>query len=165
MLQSQSSDYMRILLFLLGFLFGFSAIGQELQIVDVKNSIVIGNLAGNRDLSFGVKSVLEEVIQDYGYDLNPNSHNLLEVELLYFDVKKNNVQLAAYAKNIEIYQIIARGVYTEEGKKAKKAVAKGTAKSISTATLIIDQGGKFSQANVSTAIKKLCEDLIRKLKL
>lgn len=156
---------MRILLFLLSFLFGFSAIGQELQIVNVENSIVIGNLAGNRDLSFGVKSVLEEVIQDYGYDLNPNSHNLLEVELLYFDVKKNNVQLAAYAKNIEIYQIIARGVYTEEGKKPKKAVAKGTAKSISTATLIIDQGGKFSQANVSTAIKKLCEDLIRKLKL
>ena len=156
---------MRILLFLLSFLFGFTAIGQELQIVDVKNSIVIGNLAGNRDLSFGVKSVLEEVIQDYGYDLNPNSHNLLEVELLYFDVKKNNVQLAAYAKNIEIYQIIARGVYTEEGKKAKIAVAKGTAKSISTATLIIDQGGKFSQTNVSTAIKKLCEDLIHKLKL
>ena len=50
-------------------------------------------------------------------------------------------------------------------KKERKAVAKGTAKSISTATLVIDQGGKFSQANVSTAIKKLCEDLIRKLKL
>lgn len=156
---------MRILLFLLSFLFGLTVTGQELQIVDVKNNIVIGNLAGNRDLSFGVKSVLEEVIQDHGYDLNPNSHNLLEVELLYFDVKKNNVQLAAYAKNIDIYQIIARGVYSEEGKKPKKAVAKGTAKSISTATLIIDQGGKFSQANVSTAIKKLCEDLIRKLKL
>jgi uncharacterized lipoprotein YajG len=155
---------MRILLFLLSFLFGFSAIGQELQIVDVKNSIVIGELAGNRDLSFGVKNVLEEVVQDYGYDLNPTSNNLLEVELLYFDVQKNNMQLAVYAKNIDVYQIIARGVYTD-GKKKRKAVAKWTAKSISTATLVIDQGGKFSQANVSTAIKKLCEDLIKKLKL
>jgi len=155
---------MRILLFLLSFLFGFLAIGQELQIVDVKNSIVIGELAGNRDLAFGVKNVLEEVVQDFGYDLNPNSNNLLEVELLYFDVKKNNVQLAAFAKNIDVYQIIARGVYTE-GRKKRKAVAKGTAKSVTTATLIIDQGGVFSQANVSTAIKKLCEDLIRKLKL
>jgi len=155
---------MRILLFLLSFLFGFSAIGQELQIVDVKNSIVLGDLAGNRDLAFGVKNVLEEVVQDYGYDLNPNSDNLLEVELLYFDVQKNSMQLAVYGKNIDVYQLIARGTYFD-GKKKRKAVAKGTAKSISTATLVIDQGGKFSQANVSTAIKKLCEDLIRKLKL
>ena len=155
---------MRLLLFLLSLLFGFSATGQELQIADVKNSIVIGELAGNRDLAFGVKNVLEEVVQDYGYDLNPSSDNLLEVELLFFDVQKNNMQLAVYAKNIDVYQIIARGVYTS-GKKKKKAVAKGTAKSISTATLVIDQGGNFSQANVSTAIKKLCEDLIKKLKL
>ena len=43
--------------------------------------------------------------------------------------------------------------------------AKGQAKSISTATLVIDEGGKFSQANVSTAIKKLCEQLVTKLKI
>ena len=62
---------------------------QEIQIGKVENKIVIGDLAGNRDLAFGVKSVLEEVIQDAGYDLNPNSKNLLEVELLYFDIQKN----------------------------------------------------------------------------
>ena len=156
---------MRIIVILLYLLFSTSFYGQELNIGDVQNNIVLGDLVGNRDLAFGVKNVLEEVIQDYGYDLNPNSNNLLEVELLYFDVQKNSMQLAVYGKSIDIYQIIARGVYSVDGKKMKKAVAKGTAKSISTATLIIDQGGKFSQANVSTAIKKLCEDLIRKLKL
>jgi len=156
---------MRLLLFLLSLLFSFSIFGQEIKIGDVSNNIELGNLAGNRDLAFGVKNVLEEVIQDHGYDLNPNSNNILEVELLYFDVQQNNFQIAAYGKNIDIYQIIARGVYSVEGKKKKKAIAKGTAKSISIATLIIDTGGKFSQANVSTAIKKLCEDLIRKLKL
>jgi len=155
---------MRLLLFLLSLLFSYTLIGQELKIGDVQNNIVLGDLAGNRDLAFGVKNVLEEVVQDYGYDLNPNSDNLLEVELLFFDVQKNNMQLAVYAKNIDVYQIVARGVYTV-GKKKRKAVAKGTAKSISTATLVIDQGGNFSQANVSTAIKKLCEDLIKKLKL
>ena len=152
-------------IFILCYLIGFMAQSQEIQIGKVENKIVIGDLAGNRDLAFGVKSVLEEVIQDAGYDLNPNSKNLLEVELLYFDVQKSNVQLAAFAKNIDVYSIVARGIYTAEGKKPKKTVAKGTAKSISTATLIIDQGGKFSQANVSTAIKKLCEQLINKLKL
>ena len=155
---------MRLLLFLLSLLFSYTLIGQELKIGDVQNNIVLGDLAGNRDLAFGVKNVLEEVVQDYGYDLNPNSNNLLEVELLFFDVQKNNMQLAVYAKNIDVYQIVAKGTYFD-GKKKRKAVAKGTAKSISTATLVIDQGGKFSQANVSTAIKKLCEDLIRKLKL
>jgi len=156
---------MRLLLFLLSFLFGFSVIGQEINIGDVTNQIKLGDLAGNRDLAFGVKNVLEEVTQDAGFDLNPNSPLTLTVDLLFFDVKKNNVQLAVYSKNIEIYSIIARSTLYKDGKKKKTAVAKGQAKSISTATLVVDQGGKFSQANVSTAIKKLCEDLIRKLKL
>lgn len=156
---------MRLLLFLLSLLFGLCVSGQEVQIGDVKNEIIIGDLAGNRDLAFGVKNVLEEVIQDAGYDLNPNSPLEITVDLLFFDVKKNNVQLAVYSKNTEVYTIIARAALLKNGKKKKQVTAKGQAKSISTATLVVDQGGKFSQANVSTAIKKLCEQLITKLKL
>ena len=156
---------MKLLLFLLSFLFGFSAIAQEIKIGDVTNKIQLGDLAGNRDLAFGVRNVLEEVIQDKGYDLNPNSSFEITVELLYFDVEKNNVQLAVYSKNTDIYSIIARASLYKDGKKKKQVTAKGQAKSISSATLVVDEGGKFSQANVSTAIKKLCEQLITKLKL
>ena len=156
---------MKLLLFLLSFLFGFSVVAQEVQIGTVENKIVIGDLAGNRNFAFGVKNVLEEVVQDAGYDLNPNSTTIITVDLLFFDVKKTNVQLAVYQKNTETYKIIARASLYEDGKKKKIATVQGEAKSISTATLIIDEGGKFSQANVSTAIKKLCEDLIDKLKL
>lgn len=156
---------MKLLLFLLSFLFSFSATAQEIKIGDVTNKIQLGDLAGNRDLAFGVRNVLEEVIQDKGFDLNPNSSLEITVDLLYFDVKKNNVQLAVYSKNTDIYSIIARASLIKEGKKKKQITAKGQAKSISTATLVVDQGGKFSQANVSTAIKKLCEQLIYKLKL
>ena len=156
---------MKLLLFLLSFLFGFSAIAQEIKIGDVTNKIQLGDLAGNRDLAFGVRNVLEEVIQDKGFDLNPNSSLEITVDLLYFDVKKNNVQLAVYSKNTDIYSIIARASLIKEGKKKKQVTAKGQAKSISSATLVVDEGGKFSQANVSTAIKKLCEQLITKLKL
>ena len=156
---------MKLLLFLLSFLFGFSAIAQEIKIGDVTNKIQLGDLAGNRDLAFGVRNVLEEVIQDKGYDLNPNSSFEITVDLLYFDVKKNNVQLAVYSKNTDIYSIIARASLYKDGKKKKQVTAKGQAKSISSATLVVDEGGKFSQANVSTAIKKLCEQLITKLKL
>ena len=156
---------MKLLLFLLSFLFGFSVVAQEVQIGDVTNKIVIGDLAGNRNFAFGVKNVLEEVVQDAGYDLNPNSTTIITVDLLFFDVKKTNVQLAVYQKNTDTYKIIARASLHKDGKKKKIATVQGEAKSISTATLIIDEGGKFSQANVSTAIKKLCEDLIDKLKL
>lgn len=155
---------MRKLMVLLCLVFCIFSYSQELNVADVANNIELGDLAGNRDLSFGVKNVLEELVQDYGYDLNPKSPNNLSVELLYFDVQKNALQLGVYGKNIDVYQIIARGTVIIDGKK-RTAVSKGTAKSISTATLIIDEGGKFSQANVSTAIKKLCEDLIKKLKL
>ena len=156
---------MKLLLFLLSFLLSFSLTAQEIKIGDVSNEIRLGKLAGNRDLAFGVQNVLEEVIQDQGYDLNPNSSLEITVDILFFDVKKNNVQLAVYSKNTDIYTIIARASLYKNGKKKKQVTAKGQAKSISTATLVIDEGGKFSQANVSTAIKKLCEQLITKLKL
>ena len=156
---------MRLLLFLLSFLFSFFLTAQEIKLGTVENKIQLGDLVGNRDLTFGVTNMLEEVIQDYGYDLNPNSELEITVDILYFDVKKNNVQLAVYNKNVDLYQIIARATLKKNGKKKKQVVAKGTAKSISTATLLVDEGGQFSQANVSTAIKKLCEQLITKLKL
>jgi len=156
---------MKLLLFLLSFLFGFSVVAQEVKIGNVTNKIQLGDFAGNRDLAFGVQFVLEEVVQDAGYDLNPNSELSIDVDLLFFDIQKNNIQLAVYSKNTDVYTIIARATLYKNGKKKKIATAKGQAKSISTATLIIDQGGKFSQANVSTAIKKLCEQLIEKLKI
>lgn len=156
---------MRLLLFLLSFLFGLSVTSQEIKIGNVNNIIQLGELAGNRDLAFGVKNVLEEVIQDAGYDLNPNSSLEITVDILFFDVKKNNVQLAVYSKNTDIYTIIARATLLNNGKKKKQVTAKGQAKSISTATLVLDEGGKFSQANVSSSIKKLTEQLVSKLKL
>jgi len=156
---------MRLLLFLLSFLFGLSVTAQEIKIGNVNNIIQLGELAGNRDLAFGVKNVLEEVIQDAGYDLNPNSSLEITVDILFFDVKKNNVQLAVYSKNTDIYTIIARATLLNNGKKKKQVTAKGQAKSISTATLVLDEGGKFSQANVSSSIKKLTEQLVSKLKL
>jgi uncharacterized lipoprotein YajG len=159
------SQCMKLLLFLLSFLLSFSITAQEIKIGSIDNKIILGDLAGNRDLSFGVQNVLEEVVQDAGYDLNPNSSLEITVDILFFDVKKNNVQLAVYSKNTDIYTIIARATLYKNGKKKKQVTAKGQAKSISSATLVVDEGGKFSQANVSTAIKKLCEQLITKLKI
>jgi len=142
------------------------AISQEtIQIGDVNNKIQLGPFAGSRDLAFGVQSILEEVIQDKGYNLSYNAETKIQVDLLFFDVQKTKVQVAIYSKNTDEYQIIARASLIKNGKKKKQVTAKGTAKEISTATLIIDKGGQFSQTNVSTALKKVCVQLINKLKL
>ena len=156
---------MRLLLFLLSFLFTNLIIGQEVKIGKVENKIEIGDLAGNRDLAFGVSNVLEEVIQDAGYFLNPNSNLEITVDILFFDVKKSNLQIAVYSKKTDTYMIAARATLYKDGKKKKKVTATGEAKSISTATLLVDEGGKFSQASVSTAIKKVVEELVEKLKI
>ena len=156
---------MKLLLFLLSFLFTNIVISQEVKIGKVENKIEIGDLAGNRDLAFGVTNVLEEVIQDKGYDLNPNSNLEITVDILFFDVKKSNLQIAVYSKKTDTYMLAARATLYKDGKKKKKVTATGEAKSISTATLLVDEGGKFSQQNVSTAIKKVVEQLINKLKL
>ena len=150
---------------ILSCLIGFLAQSQEINIGKIENKIVLGDLAGNRDLAFGVRNVFEEVVQDAGYDLNPNSTSEITIEILFFDVKKNNIQIAVYGKKINTYIIAAKATLYKNGKKKKSVTSKGTAKEISTSTLVIDEGGKFSQANVSTAIKKLCEQLITKLKI
>jgi uncharacterized lipoprotein YajG len=141
------------------------AFSQEINIGPIKNNIEIGPLSGNRDLAFGVKNILEEVLQEKGYDLTPESKRLIEVNLLYFDVKSTNMQIAVYANNMEVTEIIAQGKLVEDGKEIKSVVVKGQAKSVSTSTLVIDTGGKFSQTNVSSALKKVCEQIIDKLKI
>ena len=157
---------MRLFFMFISLLVSLNTFAQDvIKIGEVENFIKLGPYAGNRDLAFGIQNILEEVIQDKGYDLSPKSTTEIKVELLYFDVKKTNVQLAIYGKNTEATEIIAKAYLIVDGKKKKPVVAKGTAKSISTATLIIDQGGKFSQTDVSSALKKVCVELIEKLKL
>jgi uncharacterized lipoprotein YajG len=142
-----------------------SIYAQDIFISSVKNNIQLGALANNRELGFGLKNILEEAIQQKGYDINPKAEKSIDVEILYFDVKTKSMQLAIYGNSEEITEIILQGVLLSNGKEVKKAVAKGQATSISASTLIIDKGGKFSQTNVSTALKKVCEQLIQKLKL
>lgn len=156
---------MKLLLFLGVFLMPMLSYSQDFWIGDIENKTISGPAVGNRDLTFGVKNILEELIQEKGYDLNPESTTKLSIEILYFDVQKTSVQMGAFGKNLDITEIIFRATLVRDGKQLKPIVAKGQAKSISTSTLIIDQGGEFSQANVSTALKKVCEEVLTKFQL
>lgn len=146
-------------------LIGSFSYAQGITIGSIKNNIQIGPLAGNRDLTFGIKNILDEVIQEKGYDLLPNSDRVLSVEILYFDVKTTSMQLALYNNTEEVTEIVTQAKLYNKDKEIKSVVVRGQAKSVSTSTLIIDTGGKFSQANVSSALKKVCEQIVDKLKL
>lgn len=156
---------MKLLIFIGMLLISSISFAQDIWISEVKNLTVSGPVVGNRDLSFGVRNIIEELVQDKDLDINPNSKNTLQVDILYFDVKKTGVQVGAFSKKTDDTEIIVRGTLFINGDKNKEVIAKGNAKSVSSATLIIDEGGKFSQSDVSTALKKVCENLINQLKL
>ena len=165
-------DILKVCRHLLSFiailLLGTSSYSQQtIHIQEVTNNIVMGPFAGNRDLAFGVKNILEEIVQDRDYYLSEDAPKSVKVELLDFDICRapaGALQIS-YGRKADITQIIAGARLIIDGEIVKEVVAKGTSKSISTATLIIDDGGKFSQAGVSSALKKVCEQLIDKLKI
>ena len=141
-------------------LFCVISTAQEIKINDIKNSIQTGPLVGNRNIGFGMKNILEELVQDYDYNLNDKSDNVLVVEQIYFDVKRTQSNIALYSKSSSQTEIIAVAKY-----KKKKVKVKGTSKDITTSLILLNEQGEFTQNSVSVALKKLSENIIKKLKL
>jgi len=140
---------------------GLSA--QDITIMDVKNSIKVGNLAGNRKIEFGVKNILEEVAQDKGLNLSPSSKKQIFVELIYMDVLLTKSNMSVFHKDDNAVVIRMKGYVVNDGKKSKEQIVEESATEVSTSTLVISEQGKFNQQNLSTAIKKACNALCNKL--
>lgn len=136
---------------------------NTVKVESVENKIEVGPHVGSRDLSFGIKNILEEIIQDKGYDLTQSATKSIRIELLYLDVKKVNMQIAVYGKTSDITEIIARGTLFENNKKKKSVIVKEQAKTLVTSVVILDKGGKISNSDISAALKKTCEGIINQL--
>ena len=150
---------MKYILVISSFLFTVLVNAQTINTV-VNNKIVHGDLAGNRDISFGVKNILDELVQDQGYDLYEDSESILKVDLLYFDVVRKSTTVAIATKTNNQVEIIADATFNGKTKRVK-----ATADNIITSTIVLNNGGTFNQQSVSVALKKLCEQIIQKLKL
>ena len=162
----------RIILTILTLLLSLSLVSQEIntppqeKVIDIEkitNSIKIGKLAGNRNLEFGVRNVLEEYLFEVGYDLNPNASLKLQVELVFLDVLKTKRNFSVFHRNSEAVVIRLKGTLLKDGKKIKEVTAEESSSEISISTVIIDNGGQFNQTSLSNAIKKACETLILEL--
>ena len=136
---------------------------QEIWVDAVTNKIQIGSLAGNRNLEFGVRNIIEEFLQEKDYDLNPESKNKLSVELVYLDVFKTKSNVSVFHKNEESVVIRLKGILKTDNKKIKEVIVEEESSEISMSTLIVDNGGKFNQTSLSNAIKKASDKLVTKI--
>jgi uncharacterized lipoprotein YajG len=61
----------------------FTKPDNPIKVAPVNNRIVMGQLAGNRNLAFGVKNIMEEFLQEEGYDISDDASKEIKIELLY----------------------------------------------------------------------------------
>jgi hypothetical protein len=136
---------------------------KEIWVESVSNKIQIGNLAGNRNLEFGVKNVVEEFLQEKDFELNPESKDKVAIDIIYLDVLKTKSNLSVFHKDAESVVIRLKGILKHDGKKIKEVVVEEESSEISMSTLAIDNGGNFNQQSLSTALKKSSNKLVNKL--
>jgi len=125
---------------------------DHIWVESVENKVKIGKLAGNRNLEFGVKNVLEEYLQDKNYDLSPDATQKLKVEIVYLDVLTTKTNISVFHKGEEEVVIRMKGILYKDGKKEKEVMVEESSSEISMSTLIVDQGGKFNQTSLSNAL-------------
>ena len=136
---------------------------DHLWVENVENQVKIGKLAGNRNLAFGVKNILEEYVQEKGYDLSEDAQYKLKVNIVYLDVLTTKTNISVFHKGEEEVVVRLHGILYKEGKKEKEVVVEESSSEISMSTLIVDEGGKFNQTSLSNALKKASDKLITKL--
>lgn len=136
---------------------------EQIWVESVTNEVKIGKLAGNRKLEFGVKNILEEYLQEKGYNLSKSAPNRLSVQIIFLDVLTTKKNISVFHSGEEEVVIRLRGVLKSEGKKDKIVIVEESSSEISMSTLIVDEGGGFNQTSLSNALKKGCDKLITKL--
>jgi hypothetical protein len=136
---------------------------DHIYVESVTNSVKIGKLAGNRSLSFGVKNILEEFLQEKGYGITENAPYVLKVDIVYLDVLNTSKNISIFHSNEEEVVIRLKGTLYKDGKKEKEVLVEESSSEISMSTLIVDEGGKFNQTSLSNALKKSCDKLVTKL--
>ena len=136
---------------------------EHIWVDAVENQVKIGKLAGNRNLAFGVKNILEEYLQEKGYELSPNAPYKLKVNIVYLDVLSTKTNIGVFHKGEDEVVVRLQGILYKDGKKEKEVVVEESSSEVSMSTLIVDQGGKFNQTSLSNSLKKASDSLIKKL--
>ena len=139
----------------------------KIYVDTVINNIQIGSLSGNKNLAFGVKNMVQEIINEQDSFILVGSKDMsdysIRIELIFFDIVNTNSGFSIFHGDKSTTVIRMKGILYKGNKKIKQEFSEGKSTEISTSTIIIDEGGKFNQESSSSAIKKTIITLINKL--
>jgi len=144
---------------------GWAQTPKKICIENVGNKIQIGKLAGNRNLAFGVKNILDESLSDK-YDLVPSADNAdytLQVDIVFLDVESSNMSIGILHQDEQAVVISMAGRLLKGDKVIKQKTATEKSSEISMSTLVISEAGGFNQTSLSNALKKASVSLTTKL--
>jgi uncharacterized lipoprotein YajG len=156
-----------LLLLLLSPLFVLSQdANSKVSVNTVKNSVRMGPMTGNTNLTMGVKNIIQEVLQDKGYSLvNKEDADLfVEVEIVYMDQQKTATNVSIFHKdeNTVVIRMLGK-LINKSGKVVKKELVTDESSEISTSTLLISENGEFNSTVMRNALKKTCVQVVNKL--
>jgi len=156
-----------LLLVLLSPLFVLSqSLNSKVSVNTVKNSVRMGPMTGNANLTMGVKNIIQEVLQDKGYSLvNKEEADLfVEVEIVYMDQQKTATNVSIFHKdeNTVVIRMLGK-LINKSGKVVKKELVTDESSEISTSTLLISENGEFNSTVMRNALKKTCVQVVNKL--
>jgi uncharacterized lipoprotein YajG len=139
---------------------------SKVSVNTVKNSVRMGPMTGNLNLTMGVKNIIQEVLQDKGYSLvNKEDADLfVEVEIVYMDQQKTATNVSIFHKdeNTVVIRMLGK-LINKSGKVVKKELVTDESSEISTSTLLISENGEFNSTVMRNAIKKTCVQVVNKL--
>lgn len=144
---------------------GWAQTPKKIYIENVGNKIQIGKLAGNRNLAFGVKNILDESLSDK-YDLVSSADNAdytLQVDIVFLDVESSNMSIGILHQDEQAVVISMVGRLLKGDKVIKQKTATEKSSEISMSTLVISEAGGFNQTSLSNALKKASVSLTTKL--
>ena len=141
----------------------FSQDFKEIKVGKITNEIKLGQLANSRNLEVGIRNIVEELLLDLDYDLNPNAEESINIRLVFFDIKNTGMNAAVFQKKVSKTEIIAIGELQKGTKVTKKTTQKGESSEISNSTLIVASDGSFNQQTASIALKKVLVQIIEDL--
>ena len=139
---------------------------SKVSVNTVRNSVRMGPMTGNQNLTFGVKNIIQEVLQDKGYSLvNKEEADLfVDVEIVYMDQQKTATNVSIFHKdeNTVVIRMLGK-LINKQGKVVKKEVVTAESSEISTSTLLISENGEFNSTVMRNALKKTCVQVVNKL--
>jgi uncharacterized lipoprotein YajG len=156
-----------LLLLLLSPLFVLSQdLNSKFSVNTVKNSVRMGPMTGNANLTMGVKNIIQEVLQDKGYSLvnKEEADFFVEVEIVYMDQQKTATNVSIFHKdeNTVVIRMLGK-LINKSGKVVKKELVTDESSEISTSTLLISENGEFNSTVMRNALKKTCVQVVNKL--